>query len=163
LDALLLWLLLLDLLSALRLLLQSLLASLLRLLLPSLLCLMLLRLLLPRLLGPLLLCGWRRTLPLPTLLLFGLALFFLLLVVLRVCRDDRSAKQKQGSGTGSSNKLHRNRLLQGRRWICTQTTSPFEPHRFPSPMNSLPFSVPSSCLCTGRVNRRSPQRCGDIG
>jgi hypothetical protein len=59
----------------------------------------------------LLLRGCRRALPLPTLLLFRLALFFALLVVLRVHRDNRPEKHKQGCSTASSNKLHRNRLL----------------------------------------------------
>jgi hypothetical protein len=60
----------------------------------------------------LLLCGWWRTLLPPALLLFRLARFFLLLVLLCVRRDSRPEKQKQssGSGTGSSNKLHSNRL-----------------------------------------------------
>src|ERR1019366_1210981 len=68
-----------------------------------------LRVLLLRLaLRALLLCGWRRTLLLPTLLLFGrIALFFLLLVLLRVRGDNRPEKQKQGGGTGSSNELHK--------------------------------------------------------
>ena len=74
---------------------------------------LLLRLLLLRLLSPLLLrllsglCALR--LRLLTLLLFRLALFFVLLVVLRVRRDNHPEKQKQGSGTGSSNDLHSNR------------------------------------------------------
>jgi hypothetical protein len=41
-------------------------------------------------------------------LLFGLALFFVLLVVLRVCWDHRPEKQKQGSGAAGSNELHGN-------------------------------------------------------
>jgi len=57
----------------------------------------------------LLLCGRRRALLLPTLLLFRLALFLVLLVVLRVRRDTRPEKQKQGCGTGSSNELHSHR------------------------------------------------------
>jgi hypothetical protein len=61
--------------------------------LPSLLGPLLLWLLLPSLLGPLLLCGWRRALPLPTLLRFRLALLFLLLVALRVRRDNRPEKE----------------------------------------------------------------------
>lgn len=44
------------------------------------------------------------------LLLFRLALFSVLLVVLRVRRDNRPEKQKQGGRTGSSNKLHSNHL-----------------------------------------------------
>jgi hypothetical protein len=59
----------------------------------------------------LLLCRWPRALGLLTLLLFRrIALFFPLLVLLRVCRDNRPEKQKQGSGTGSSNELHSNGL-----------------------------------------------------
>jgi len=81
----------------------------------SLLGPLLLRLLWPRLLGP--------------LLRFRLALFFLLLVVLRVRRDNRPEEQKQGSGTGSSNILHSNRLLQIRDGVGTQTASPFDPHK----------------------------------
>ena len=61
-------------------------------------------------LGALLLCGRRRTLRLPGLLLFRLAPIFFLLVVLRVRRDNRPEKQIQGSGTGSSNEFHGNRL-----------------------------------------------------
>jgi len=89
----------------LRLLLMSLLGLLvLRLLLMSLLgLLLLLRLLGPFLLRALLLCG----------LLLWLCLFFVLFFMLRVRRDNHPEKQKQGSGTGSSNKLHSNRLLQG--------------------------------------------------
>jgi len=60
-----------------------------------------------RLLRALLLCG----------LLFRLGLFFVFLFVLRVRRDNHPEKQKQGSGTGSSNKLHSNLLLQGR--LCS--------------------------------------------
>ena len=56
----------------------------------------------------LLLCGWLRTLLLPALLLLGLALFFVLLVLLRVRRDNRPEKQKQADGTGSSNELQGN-------------------------------------------------------
>ncbi len=55
-----------------------------------------------------LLRGWPRALLLPTLLLFSPALFFFLLFVLRVRRDNRREKQKQGSGTCRSNELHRN-------------------------------------------------------
>ena len=119
-----LWLRLLDL--PLRLL-MGLSAPLLRWVLLSALSLLLLRLLWLSLLDPrlllsaclrllrlslraLLLCGWQSTLLLPTLLLFRLALFFVLLVVLRVRRDNRPEKQQQGSGTGSSNELHSNRL-----------------------------------------------------
>jgi hypothetical protein len=58
----------------------------------------------------LLLCSWPRILLLPILLLFGPALLFVLLVVLRVRRDTRPEKQKQGSGTGSSKELHSSRL-----------------------------------------------------
>jgi len=65
-------------------------------------------LLLLRFLGPLLLRGWRRALLLPALLLFSLALFLILLVALRICRDHRPEKQKHHSGTGSSNALHSN-------------------------------------------------------
>jgi hypothetical protein len=72
----------------------------------------------------LLLCGWRRTFLLPALMLFRLALLFVMLVVLRVRRDNRSAKQKHGGGTGSSNELHSNHLRYGRYPVCTQTTSP---------------------------------------
>ena len=78
--------------------------ALLVLLLPA--CLWLLRL--P--LGVLLLRRGRRTLLLPALLPFGLPLFFVLLVALRVRRDHRPEKQKQGRGTGNSNELHNNRL-----------------------------------------------------
>jgi hypothetical protein len=53
-------------------------------------------------LGTLLLCVRRRSLLWLTLLLFRLALFFVLLVVLRVRRDNRPEKQKQRSGTDSS-------------------------------------------------------------
>jgi hypothetical protein len=94
---------------------------LLRLLLLRLLdLLLLLRPLLLSLLGPLLLrllrlslralllCGRLRTLLLPALLLLGLALSFVLLVWLH-CGDNRPEKQKQGSGTGSSNESHGNR------------------------------------------------------
>jgi type VI protein secretion system component VasK len=52
----------------------------------------------------LLLCGWPRTLLWLALLLFRLGLFFLL--VLRVRRDNRPEKHKQGSGTDSSKELH---------------------------------------------------------
>jgi hypothetical protein len=83
---------------------------LLRLLLLSLLSPLPLWLLLLSLLSPLPLPGWRRSLPLPGLLLFSLALFFTLLVVLRIYRANRREKQKQGSSTRSSNELHRNRL-----------------------------------------------------
>jgi len=129
-------LLLLRLLGRLLLLRSLLLRLLLRLLGPLLLWLLLLRLLGPllllrslllRLLGPLLL--WLLSglsvlllLRLPLRLLsaclrllrlflprFRFALFFLLLVVLRVRRDNRPEKQKQGSATGSSNELHSNR------------------------------------------------------
>jgi len=62
-------------------------------------------------LGPLLLRGWRRTfLLLPALPGFGLAVFFLLPVLLRVRTVKRTEKQKQGGGTGCSNKLHGNDL-----------------------------------------------------
>jgi hypothetical protein len=57
----------------------------------------------------LLLCGWRSSLP-PTLLLFRPALFFVLLVLLRVRGDSPPKKQKQHGGTGSSNELHSNGL-----------------------------------------------------
>ena len=73
---------------------------------------------------PLLLCGSRRTIVLLILTLLNLALFLVLLVALRVCGDNRPEKQKQGRGTGSSDKLHGNRLLQGLYWICTPTASP---------------------------------------
>ena len=58
----------------------------------------------------LLLCRRPRTLLLPILLPFGLALLFVLLAVLRVRRDTRPEKQKQGSGTGRSKELHSCRL-----------------------------------------------------
>jgi hypothetical protein len=58
----------------------------------------------------LLLGRWRRTLLSPTLPCFRLALFFLLPIMLRVRRDNRPEKQKQGSGTGCSNELHGNHL-----------------------------------------------------
>lgn len=58
----------------------------------------------------LLLCGWLRAVLLPPLLLFGLAPFFILPVLLRVRRDNRPEKQEQGSSTRSSNELHRNHL-----------------------------------------------------
>ena len=91
LDPLLLWLLLLSLLDPLLLLLSA--------------CLRSLRLSL----SVLLLCGWRRSLLLPTLLLlFRLALFFILLVALRVRRDNRPEKQKQGSWPAA--------------WLTTSTT-----------------------------------------
>ena len=66
-------------------------------------------------LWPLLSLGGRRRLlfpafPLLALLLFGLALPFIL-VVLRVRGDARSEKQEQGGGAGGSNGFHDNRLL----------------------------------------------------
>ncbi len=67
-------------------------------------CLRLLRL--P--LGVLPLRRWRRALLLPALLPFGLVLFFVILVALRVRRDNRPKKQKEGNGTGSSNEFHNN-------------------------------------------------------
>jgi hypothetical protein len=63
-----------------------------------------------RLLSPLLLCGWRRTLLWPALLPFRPALFFVLVLWLRVPRDNRPEKQKQGRGTGSWRQSHSNRL-----------------------------------------------------
>jgi hypothetical protein len=126
LDPLLLWLLLLRLLSPLlqlllsrflgalrlRLLLSRLLGPLLRLLsgwyVPLLAfvlisaCLRLLRLFLKALL----LCGRRRCLLLPVLMLFRLALSFVLLVALRKRRDHRPEQQKEGSHISSSNDLH---------------------------------------------------------
>jgi hypothetical protein len=57
----------------------------------------------------LVLCGWRSFLW-PMLLLFRLALSFILLVALRVRWDSRSEKQKESGGTGSSNELHDNGL-----------------------------------------------------
>jgi hypothetical protein len=66
------------------------------------------------LLGPLLLLVPLLVLLRPLLLLAvpllsaALALFFLLLPGLRVCRNNRPKKQKQGSGTGNSNELHSN-------------------------------------------------------
>jgi hypothetical protein len=71
---------------------------------------LLLRLLGLGLLGPLLLRLLGLGL-LGPLLGFRLALFFFLLVVLRVHRDNRPEKQKQSSRTGCSNKLHNHRLL----------------------------------------------------
>ena len=66
-------------------------------------CLLLMRrprlLLRPRLLG---LLG--------VLLLLRFSLFFALLLVLSIRGDNRSKKQKQGSGTGQSNKLHGDQL-----------------------------------------------------
>ena len=132
-------------LSALRLLLLRLL--LLRLGLWSGFCLLLRRLLLRRLsalcllrrrllggLGPLSLrlLGGLRVLLLRLLLLLcrrslllfrRLALVFLLVASLRVRRDHRPEKQKQGSGTNSSNELHSNCLRKGCYWMCTQVTS----------------------------------------
>src|SRR5579864_549805 len=135
------WLLLVSLLGPLLLwlLLVSLLGPLLLwLLLVSLLGPLLLWLLLVSLLGPLLLCGWRRALPLPTLLLFRFTLFFALLVVLCIYRANRPEKQKQSSRTGSSNKSHNPRLLEGQYWMCMQTTNLFDQHRLRSPMYFLP-------------------------
>jgi hypothetical protein len=101
--------------SLLPLLLPLLLLGLLGSLLPLLLPLLLLRLLgsLRLLLGPLLLrlLGSLLLLRLSPLLLLLPALSFVLLVLLRVRRDYRPEKQKQASGTGSSNELHSNRLL----------------------------------------------------
>ena len=57
----------------------------------------------------LVLCGWRSSFW-PTLLLFRLALSFILLVALRVRWDYRSEEQKESGGTGSSNELHDNGL-----------------------------------------------------
>jgi hypothetical protein len=105
---------LLDLLLLLRPLLLSLLDPLLlRLLVLSLLDPLLLRLLVLSLLDllllrVLLLCGWPRALRLSTLVRFRFTLFFVLLFVLRVNRDNRREKQKQGSGTCSSSELHCN-------------------------------------------------------
>jgi hypothetical protein len=119
LDPLLLWLLLLRLLSLLlrrRLWLSRLLGPLLLWLLIGLSAPLLGFVLMPaclRLFRPtlrtLLLRGRRRSLLLPTLLLFGLSLFFILLVMLRERRDHRSEKQKQGSSR-NSNDLHGNQL-----------------------------------------------------
>jgi hypothetical protein len=58
----------------------------------------------------LLLCGWRRSLLPPALLLFRLALFFVLPVLLRVRGDNRPEKQKQNSGICNSTELHSNCL-----------------------------------------------------
>jgi hypothetical protein len=62
--------------------------------------------LLPLLLDPLLPRLDLLPFPLPILLLFRPALSFVLLVALRVHRDHRPEKQKQGRRTGNSNKLH---------------------------------------------------------
>ena len=150
LDALLLGLLLLSLLDALLLglLLLSLLGVLLLgLLLLSLLGVLLLGLLLLGLLGMLLLrllrlCG----------LLFRLGLFFVLLFVLCVHRNNGREKQKQGSDTGRSNKSHSNVLLQGRYVVCTQTASaPLAMFRGPSRPSPLPgrCGVTSTKACVG--------------
>jgi hypothetical protein len=58
----------------------------------------------------LLLGGWRRTLLWPALLPFRPALFFVLVLWLRVRRDNRPEKQKQGRGTDSWRQSHSNRL-----------------------------------------------------
>jgi hypothetical protein len=103
LDLLLLWLLWMGLLDLLLLWLLSALCVLLRL--RPLLRLLRARLrLLPLLLRALLLCPRRGGL----LLLLRLGLFLVLLVFLRVRRDNHPEKQKQGRGTGGSNELHRN-------------------------------------------------------
>jgi hypothetical protein len=57
-----------------------------------------------------LLCRLRRGLLLSVRLPFGLALFFILLLVLRVRRDQRSDKQKQSCGAKNSMELHRHVL-----------------------------------------------------
>jgi hypothetical protein len=72
--------------------------------LPLLLLLLPARLLLR--LRALLLCGWPAFLLLTALPGFRLAVFFLLPVLLRVCRVKDPKEEKQGSGTGCSNKLH---------------------------------------------------------
>jgi hypothetical protein len=59
--------------------------------------------------------------------------------VLRVRRDNRPEKQKQSSRSGSSNKLHNNRLLQCRLWIGTQTASP------KTMFHGIPVSRPDLC------------------
>jgi hypothetical protein len=59
----------------------------------------------------LLLCRWRRTFLLPAALPFDSTLFFVRLVLLCVHGHNRSEKQEQGGGTGSSNELHNNGLL----------------------------------------------------
>ena len=61
---------------------------------------------------------------LPTLLLFSLAPFFILPVLLRVRREHHPEKQEQGSGAGSSNELHDNRLRWVRYSVCTRTAKP---------------------------------------
>ena len=61
------------------------------------------------------------------MLLLGLRLCLraLFLFVLRVRRDKRPEKQKQGNGVGKSNELHSNSLLKVVcYWLCTQATSP---------------------------------------
>jgi hypothetical protein len=61
----------------------------------------------PRLsLRALVLRGGRRAWLRLALLRFGLALPFILLLVLRIRRDHHPEKQKQGSRTGNSNELH---------------------------------------------------------
>jgi hypothetical protein len=52
---------------------------------------------------------------------------------LRVRRDQRPDKQKQGGGTGNSNELHGNPLRKGRYGLCTRTTSPPNGCAPPSP------------------------------
>jgi len=58
-------------------------------------------------LGALLLCWWRRTLLLPALLPFRLALSLLLAVLLRIRGNYRSEKQNQGNRSGASSELHK--------------------------------------------------------
>ena len=50
---------------------------------------------------------WLRTLRLPSLVLFGLALFFVLLFLPCVRRVNHCEEQKQGGDTRNSNDLHK--------------------------------------------------------
>ncbi len=88
----------------------------------SALCVLLLLRLLCTCLRSLLLCGWPRAL----LLFFRFALFFVLLLVLRVRRNDCREEQKQGSGAGNSDDLHCSRS-SGRYWVCTTRAKWWEP------------------------------------
>jgi hypothetical protein len=61
----------------------------------------------------LMLGGWPRIFLLPALMLFRPALSFVLLVVLRVRRDNRSEKQKQSGEISGANSLHSDYLQIG--------------------------------------------------